>query len=156
MTGSWLSGPTAALPKRRAGAEPDKYRGESLGLPESGVGSLASTGRRVAALLIDWLLCVGVAAALLGGNALSGAWSTMTLLIWLVVGVGAVTVSSFTPGQFFAGISVTRIDGPVKVGFVRALARSVLLFFVVPAVITDADGRGMHDRATGTALVLAR
>lgn len=156
MTGSWLSGPTAALPQRPDGAEPDKYKGESLGLPESGPGSLVSTGRRVGALMIDWLMSAGVAALLIGNNALGGALSTITLLIWLVVGVAAVTISSFTPGQFFLGISVARIDGPLKVGFVRALCRSLLLVFVVPAVITDVDGRGMHDRATGTALVRSR
>ncbi|KAA0023074.1 RDD family protein [Antrihabitans cavernicola] len=156
MTGSWLSGPTAALPKKPYGAEPDKFRGESLGLPQSGPGSLVPTGRRVGALMIDWLMAAGVSAAFLGSNAFGGALSTITLLVWFVVGVAAVTISSFTPGQFFLGISVARIDGPVKVGFVRALARSLLLVFVVPAVITDADGRGMHDRATGTALVRTR
>ena len=40
----------------------------------------------------------------------------------------------------------------LPVGIVRALARQVLLVFVIPALITDLDGRGMHDRATGTAL----
>ncbi|MFD4431139.1 RDD family protein, partial [Nocardia sp. NPDC058497] len=30
------------------------------------------------------------------------------------------------------------------------------LVLVVPEILTDAYGRGMHDRATGTALVNAR
>ena len=42
------------------------------------------------------------------------------------------------------------------VGFLRALARQVLLIFVVPALFADSDGRGMHDRATGTGLARSR
>jgi uncharacterized RDD family membrane protein YckC len=80
----------------------------------------------------------------------------VTLGVWLVIGVGAVTLFGFTPGQFFLGLRVARIDGPVSVGFVRALVRSLLLMFVAPALFTDGDGRGMHDRATGTALVRSR
>ncbi|MGO9653847.1 MAG: RDD family protein, partial [Mycobacterium sp.] len=38
------------------------YPGERLGLPESGPGSLAPVGRRVAALTIDWLIAYGLAA----------------------------------------------------------------------------------------------
>ena len=49
-----------------------------------------------------------------------------------------------------------RIDGPGRVGVVRALVRQVFLAAVVPAVISDIDSRGMHDRATGTALLVAR
>ncbi len=51
MLGSWLSGPgsfaeATGLPVRRPG--------ERLGLPESGVNSLASQGRRLGATFIDW------------------------------------------------------------------------------------------------------
>lgn len=152
MTGSWLSGPSAALPPRE-GADEDKYRGESLGLPEAGAGSLVRMGRRIAALFVDWLIAYGIAALFVG---LNPSISTVTLGIWLAIGIGAVSYFGFTPGQFFLGIRVIRIDAPVRVGFVRALARSVLLIFVVPALFTDHDGRGMHDRATGTALVRSR
>jgi hypothetical protein len=48
---------------------------------------------------------------------------------------------------------VARVDADAPVGFVRALVRQVLLVFVVPALFADSDGRGMHDRATGTGLV---
>ena len=35
-------------------------------------------------------------------------------------------------------------------------ARNLLIVFIVPPLIQDVDGRGMHDRATGTILVKAR
>ena len=155
ITGSWLSGPSAALPKKPTD-KPDTYKGESLGLPQQGPGSLVGTGRRVGAIMIDWIMSAGIAMLFIGNDALNGAISTITLLVWLVIGIGTVTIFGFTPGQYFVGIQVARIDGPHKVGFVRALARSVLIVFVAPALITDSDGRGMHDRATGTALVHTR
>ncbi|MFC7450620.1 RDD family protein [Rhodococcus daqingensis] len=155
MTGSWLSGPSAALPKGEDGTE-NFYRGERLGLPETGPGSLVGTGRRLAAFMLDWLMGGGVALLILGGDALDGRLGNIILLVWFVVGVVTVSLFSFTPGQFCVGLQVARVDRPVPVGIVRALARQVLLVFVVPALITDLDGRGMHDRATGTALVRSR
>lgn len=148
ITGSWLSGPSADS------GEPatSEFPGEHLGLPKTGAGSLAGMGRRIAALFVDWLIALGIAALIVRG----GSASSLTLLIWFVIGVGAVTLFGFTPGQYFLRLRTIRIDAPAPVGFVRALARQVLLIFVVPALFTDADGRGMHDRATGTALVHSR
>ncbi|EME21655.1 hypothetical protein G419_07374 [Rhodococcus triatomae BKS 15-14] len=154
MTGSWLSGPTAALPLDDDGKP--KYRGERLGLPEAGPGSLVGSGRRIAALMLDWLMAGGVSILILGGDALDSRLSSVVLLVWFVVGVVTVTLFSFTPGQYILGLQVARIDQPVGVGIVRALARQVLLVFMVPPLITDIEGRGMHDRATGTALVRSR
>ncbi|RDI50035.1 RDD family protein [Nocardia mexicana] len=149
ITGSWLSGPDAADP---GGPGPDEYPGKLLGLPESGAGSLVSMMRRIAGLFIDWFIAMGIAAIITRG----GSINTLTLLVWFVLGVGCVTLFGFTPGQFFLRMRVIRVDAEATVGFVRALARQVLLIFVVPALFTDSDGRGMHDRATGTALVRSR
>ncbi|MFF0816972.1 RDD family protein [Rhodococcus sp. NPDC003318] len=153
MTGSWLSGPSAALPLDDDGT---KYRGERIGLPETGPGSLVGSGRRLGALMLDWLMAGGVSILILGGDALDSRLSSVILMVWFVVGVVTVTLFSFTPGQYIVGLQVARIDKPVGVGIVRALARQVLLVFMVPPLITDTDGRGMHDRATGTALVRSR
>jgi hypothetical protein len=48
------------------------------------------------------------------------------------------------------------LDGRTFVGLPRALLRTVLLFFLVPAVITDTDRRGLHDRATGVIVLRYR
>jgi len=42
---------------------------------------------------------------------------------------------------------------PVTVGIGRLVVRGLLLSLVVPALFTDWDGRGLHDRASGTAVV---
>lgn len=153
MTGSWLSGPSAAQPD---GERVGTYRGELLGLPQHGLGSLAGTGRRVGALAVDWFIALGISSLVVRAGGLGGSIQTWTLLVWFLIGVVAVSLFGYTPGQFFLRIRVIRIDAPAGVGFVRASVRSVILVFVIPALFTDSDGRGMHDRATGTALAQAR
>jgi uncharacterized RDD family membrane protein YckC len=159
MPRSTGSGNPAPSSRRPVGAThkpgDETYQGQSLGLPSSGAGSLATTLHRVGGMFLDWILALGVS-GLIKSTHISGGWSTWQLLVWFVVGVLTVTLFSVTPGQFFLGLRVARVDEPARVGFVRALARQVMLVFVVPALFTDADGRGMHDRATGTAVLRAR
>ncbi|WP_067696880.1 RDD family protein [Nocardia jejuensis] len=173
MTGSWLSGPNGDPGE----ASPGDYPGKDLGLPKAGVGALVPMARRIAALVVDWFISIGLAAIIVRPDAdriiskmdlapgqqppsnfvvVMGSLSTPTLLVWFVLGVGAVTLFGFTPGQYFLKLRVARVDIAAPVGFVRALARQAILVFVVPALFTDADGRGMHDRATGTGLVRSR
>jgi uncharacterized RDD family membrane protein YckC len=152
ITGSWLSGPQSAL---QNGADVGAYRGEQLGLPEAGPGALATSWHRCVGLLVDWLMCGGIS-LLFVQDLESSSLSTVVLLVWFVVGAAAVTAFGFTPGQFITGLRVARVDGGVRVGLLRALSRQILIVFLVPPLINDTDGRGLHDRATGTALVRAR
>ncbi len=68
----------------------------------------------------------------------------LTLFTWLV---GA----SF--GQRLLGIAVVRLDGGGAPGLTRAFLRSVQICLLVPAVVWDRDGRGLHDRSVGTVVV---
>ncbi len=133
------------------------YRGESLGLPESGPGSLAPMGRRLGALMIDWLISYGLAAlAMRFGVVSEHTLATAVLVIWFVLGVVSVRLFSFTPGQLALGLQVVALDGRAAVGIVRAVVRGVLVGTVVPALFTDWDGRGLQDRLTATAVVRRR
>lgn len=136
--GSWLEG----APSNDAGAA-----GERLGLPSGGTGSLATLGRRIPALFIDWFACMGVSALLFDGN------PTATLAVFLVENILLIGFLGFTLGHRVVGIGVRRLDGATFVGPLRATVRSVLLCLVIPAVVWDGDGRGLHDRAAGTVLV---
>ncbi|MCW2751582.1 MAG: putative rane protein, partial [Aeromicrobium sp.] len=42
---------------------------------------------------------------------------------------------------------------PVAIDPLRAVVRTAMLCLLVPAVIFDRDGRGLHDRLTDTAVV---
>jgi uncharacterized RDD family membrane protein YckC len=136
-----------------AGSQPG-YPGETLGLPQTGPGSLASMGRRLVALIIDWLIAYGLALLAMGFGAFPKAMlSTMILVVWLVLGVVSVRLFGFTPGQLVTGLQVAAVDGRVPVGVGRLAARGLLIGLVVPPLFTDADGRGLQDRLTGTAVV---
>ena len=148
--GSWLSGPESA-------GTPGEYPGQRLGLPESGPGSVARQGRRVAALAIDWLLAYGIAALGLTFGLITLRYLSLTVLvIWFVLGVASVRLYGFTPGQYLMGLRVASVDNRLHVGTGRAAARGLLISLVIPALFTDADARGIHDRLTATAVVRSR
>lgn len=146
---SWLSGPEPA----RSGPA-SAYPGERLGLPQTGPGSLVGVGRRIGALMVDWMIGYGLAALGVSLGLYSTATlSTAVLAVWLVLGLIAVRLFGFTPGQFAFGLMVGSLNGKRHVGLGRAVARGLLIALVVPALFTDSDGRGLHDRFTGTAVV---
>lgn len=145
--GSWLSGPESLQPG-------GGYPGQRLGLPEAGPGSIARVGRRLAALAVDWLIAYGIAGLGLSAGWIDLRWlATAVLLVWFVLGVLSVRLYGFTPGQYLLGLRVTSIDHRVHVGTGRAAARGALIALVLPALFTDGDGRGIHDRLTATAVV---
>jgi uncharacterized RDD family membrane protein YckC len=152
--GSWLSGPRAALePDTESGERTSQqWRGERLGLPESGPGSVASLGSRAAALLVD-VVVAALVAGLFTAPDLPRNWS---LLSWFAITVVAVSFFGFTPGMAALGIRVARMDGAGMVGPIRAVVRTILVAVIIPAVVLDMDGRGWHDKAVGTIVVRFR
>ncbi|MEU1176325.1 RDD family protein [Streptomyces sp. NPDC005820] len=143
--GSWLSGPRAAA--EEAGVD-FGYRGEQLGLPEEGPGSIARPGRRVGALVVDWGLCLLIAYSLIT-DGYTPSTSNWTLLVFLVVSLLTVGTLGFTPGKRIFGLRVVSLDtGTVKP--LRSAIRTVLLCLALPALIWDRDGRGLHDRLART------
>ncbi|MFC8491227.1 MULTISPECIES: RDD family protein [unclassified Streptomyces] len=146
--GSWLSGPRAAA--EDAGVD-FGYRGQQLGLPEEGPGSIARPGRRLGALAVDWALCMLIAYGLVtdGYDQATGNWALVILLVLSVLTVG--TVGS-TPGKRLFGLRVVSVRGG-RLGLLRVALRSVLVCLAIPALIWDRDGRGLHDRLSGAVQV---
>ena len=136
---------------------PQAYRGARLGLPEQGPGSLATTGQRLGAFVVD-ALASGLVAALFvqlahGQGAvghLPGSWSLIPFAIDYIVGI---LVFGRTLGMYLFGLRLVRVDRVAAVDPGRAVARTALLALLLPAVIWDRDGRGLHDRLTDTAVV---
>ncbi|GAA2126683.1 RDD family protein [Streptomyces synnematoformans] len=139
--GSWLSGPRSAAEDMGVDFG---YRGERLGLPETGPGSVAPVGRRIAALVIDWMLCQLIAYGLFAdGESQSVAlWTMAVFFVMTVLMVGTV---GLTPGKRIVRIRVVSERGP-RLGFLATVVRTVLLCLLIPAVVFDRDTRGLHDR----------
>ncbi|WP_119291133.1 RDD family protein [Streptomyces sp. YIM 130001] len=139
--GSWLSGPRQAAEDMGADFG---YRGEQLGLPKEGPGSIAPLGRRFGAIAVDWALCMLIAYGLFarGDQQAMGNWALGVFFVLAVLTVGTV---GFTPGKRLLGLRVVAEDGG-RLGIGRVLVRSVLLCLAIPALIWDRDTRGLHDR----------
>ncbi len=149
--------PPSTQPPADPGVDPaQEWAGKRFGCAAEGPTSIARLGPRVLALVIDWALCSVIAAGLLGYR-----WGTQggagfgPLLVFFVENVLLVGTAGTTVGHRVVGARVTRVDGSVA-GPLAALIRTVLLCVVIPAVISDADGRGLHDRLAGTVLVRTR
>jgi hypothetical protein len=131
-----------------------EHPGASLGLPPAGRGSLASWRARVAALVVDWAASMVVATLIFGTGALRGGG----LLGFTVLGVYVLEkwvltwLASGSFGQLLARIAVVRVSGG-PIGWWRALARSIMVGLVVPAVVVGAERRGLDDLVLGTVVV---
>jgi RDD family. len=127
------------------------YRGKRLGLPEQGPGSVAPLGRRFGAVFIDWSMCLLIAYGLIarGDQQAAGNWALLVFLVLSVLTVGTV---GCTPGKRFLRLRVVAEDGG-RLGTGRVIVRSVLLLLVIPALVWDRDGRGLHDRLSGAVQV---
>jgi uncharacterized RDD family membrane protein YckC len=117
---------------------------------------VAGIGRRLLALIIDWLLCLVIATALFPDQV----WTSKPHVQFWPVVIFAVEVflltalTGFTVGKRLVGIRVARLDGQ-PVGFGRSLVRVLLLLLVVPPLVFDRDLRGLHDRAANTVVIRA-
>jgi len=127
-----------------------------LGLPESGPGSVAGLGRRIAAFFVDYFASMAVAHLIDGGLApLSNPFRILTLELMFaeIVLLTALTGSSF--GQRLLGIQIAKLD-LTRVDPLRVIARTAMIFLVIPAVVWDRDTRGLHDKVLGTVVVRTR
>jgi uncharacterized RDD family membrane protein YckC len=121
--------------------------GARLGLPASGSGSVASYGRRVAGVVIDSAASF-VIAALFTRSATPGGWSTVVFLVETVV---LLSVTGQTLGMAAVRLHAVSLSGRIHPWW--AIIRQVLLLLLIPALITDSDRRGLHDKASGTVVV---
>jgi uncharacterized RDD family membrane protein YckC len=129
-----------------AGKTPSGTRGA---LDLSGV-TTASFGRRLGALMIDWALAT-VVAALIVDDLRTNPWPQLG--IFVLVHAFFVGLFGQTVGMALARIRCVSIVDGGAVGLPRAIVRALLLAIVIPAVINDADGRGLHDRAARSVMV---
>ena len=127
----------------------DRVRGASLGLPADGPGSLAGFSTRVVAFLVD-ALGSALVAGLFTAPDLPGNWA---LVAFAVVTVLTLALFGQTPGMRLLSLRLAHPQPGRRLAPWRGVVRTALLMLLVPALVVDADGRGLHDRITGTAVV---
>jgi uncharacterized RDD family membrane protein YckC len=127
----------------------DRVRGASLGLPADGPGSLADFSTRALAFLVD-ALGSALVAGLFTAPDLPGNWA---LAAFAAITVGTLIAFGQTPGMRLFGLRLAHPRQGRSLAPWRAVVRTALLCLLVPALVVDSDGRGLHDRLTDTAVV---
>jgi uncharacterized RDD family membrane protein YckC len=122
----------------------------------SGPGSNAGFGVRLLAFIVDGALADLIAFAVNGGFHNNGRQSLSSYVAFLLIELLFVTFAGQTPGMRMFGIGVLRADMQGRASFGWVAVRTLLLAAVIPAVVTDASGRAMHDRAAGTVTIRTR
>jgi uncharacterized RDD family membrane protein YckC len=111
---------------------------------------LANFGRRFAALLIDWAICLVVASFYADPRVV--AWPPVLVLI--VINTIFIGLFGQTPGMALAGLRCISIQDGGAIGLAKGFVRAILLALLIPAVIMDESRRGWHDRAAGSVVIL--
>ncbi|GAA2089422.1 RDD family protein [Aeromicrobium tamlense] len=118
-----------------------------------------SLGRRLVALLIDWVIASLSAVAMF-------AWAGVTFppegirdqliinAVFIVEVAILVGLTGFSIGKRIMGLRLINPDG-MPIGIPRALLRTLLLSVVIPAIVMTDDKRGLHDLAAGSKVVKA-
>jgi uncharacterized RDD family membrane protein YckC len=147
---------TSSGSNRASESRPSRYPGERLGRPETGPGSVARVGRRVVALIIDWVIASALASVITGSwNASTNAQPLHQVTVyglWVAIMIVSVPIAGGTLGQRLCSIAVAPLNGGWP-GLWRPLVRAVLLGLLVPALVWDSDSRGFHDKVAGTILL---
>jgi uncharacterized RDD family membrane protein YckC len=127
--------------------------GVRLGLPASGPGAVAGVGRRLLGFVVDVVASYVIAALFVqkssDGVPTPGAWAS---LVFLVESVLLLSVAGQTIGMAVVRVRVIALNGD-RLKPWWALVRTVLLLLLIPAVVWDADRRGLHDKASGAIVV---
>ncbi len=113
-------------------------------------------GRRLAAITLDWLACYAIVAALVGGiGQMDPQQSIKILALFFVQLVVLTSLIGASLGQKIFGLRVVRFADHLAISPLQALIRTLFLIIVVTAVTYDDNGRGIHERISGTVLVRA-
>jgi hypothetical protein len=126
-----------------------RVRGASLGLPAEGPGSLAGFQSRALAFLVD-AIGSALVAGLFTAPHLPGNWA---LAAFAAITVVTLVVFGQTPGMRLLGLRLAHPRPGQRLAVWRGVVRTALLCLLVPALVVDSDGRGLHDRLTDTAVV---
>ncbi|AWB91927.1 RDD family protein [Aeromicrobium chenweiae] len=119
---------------------------------------IPSLGRRLAALLVDWVVAALSAVAIAGVSYPPAPLDedpsqTFIIIAFFVVEVALLEgLLGASIGKRLLGLRVEGRTG-APIGIPRALLRTLLLSIVLPAIVMTDDKRGLHDLAAGSRVV---
>ncbi len=106
---------------------------------------MASNWRKAQAITIDWIGSLFVASLFSDES-----W---TLLFFFLQVAIMTALTGASAGQRLRGIRIIDVNTLQNISPLGALIRTFLILLVIPAVVQNKQGRGLHDLATKSAAV---
>ena len=106
--------------------------------------------RRVFALMIDWFMSLAVASAFFHTQSSYRHFAPLGVFfveVWILT-----SLQGASAGQRLLRMKVVRFNDGGRPSVKQALIRTFLLCLVVTAVTFDENGRGIHERLSGSVL----
>ena len=116
----------------------------------------ASWGRRVVALLVDWLVSTLVVVFFMGWDGYSetgGNGGFYVLLVFVAESALFTATVGGSFGKMATRLRVVRVVDGGRVDLLRSLGRAVAVALVIPPLVFKRDRRGLHDMLAGSATV---
>lgn len=110
----------------------------------------ASITRRFLAITLDWLMSWAVTALIFQSFLGLGQW---ILLVFFAEVLLLTSMQGASAGQRILKIRVVTWPDQVIASPFQILLRTLLICLVIPALITDMQSRGLHDRFAKTVVV---
>ena len=115
----------------------------------NGDSALAGMGRRFFALTLDWLMSWAVGSLIFDQGQGRPFWLMLVFFAEIVI---LTWLTGASAGQRLLGLTVRSYPDGAPIPLLRIVARTVLILLVIPAVVFDAQGRGLHDRIVRSAV----
>lgn len=125
-----------------AGANPNDEKNQGL--------VVARAGRRFLAITIDWLMSWAVGSIFFEQNQGRPFWIALVFFLQIFI---LTSTTGASAGQRLLKLRVLRYPELESLGIDATLLRTLLILLVIPAVVYDNEGRGLHDRIVGSAVM---
>jgi uncharacterized RDD family membrane protein YckC len=110
----------------------------------------AGFGRRLGAVMLDWILAIATANLFLHGRSISTSLTRQAVFFAEIALMTYLTQSSI--GQRIFSIKIVDVQTGERLPPLRVFKRTLLLVLFIPAIFTQ-NGRGYHDILSGSAVV---
>lgn len=111
-------------------------------------------GRRLAGVSLDWLACYFIVVGFSGGfGAKSSARPMEVLALFIFEYALLVLLQGQSLGHRLMRLKVVSYSADTPLSLKQVFVRTLLLVLVVTAVTYDENGRGIHERLSGTATI---